>query len=819
MSFLVVAIVFPLLLALLATGTGLLVQLAAGFVLPAALIPAVGFGAMIVISQFTVLAPGVAPLTPWVLAIVAIAGFVAARRGLRDRWRGRAPGLWLLAGAGVLSYLTVASPLLGAGQLTFPGYLLDTTAGFHLAAAEYMLHHGAPLPAPYPAYGAMLSSYYGNGYPSGGQVLLGATGWLSGQDLVWLYFPFQVFELVLSALGLTFIAERAGLPRWAAAVSGWIASAAALVTAYAMMGSIKELTALPELLAMGAMAMTVRTAAQARWRGVIPFAVAAAAALAAIGPAALAWIAILAVAFALAYAATQPAAQELWRSLAVRTAAVASRDVLPRALAGLVAAAVLVIVLAVPTVTRLGKSLTTAASLSGSNAAFAADPGNLVRPLRFVQVFGVWLGPTHRVDPRYVNQTYLLIGLAMVGVGLGLLWLVRRRAWSVIAWFAALLIVWLALYERGTAWTDAKVMMLTSPAVVLLAMIGAFGEVRRSLLPGVVLAAVLGGGVVASDALLYHGTNLAPTARFTELRSIGQRFAGQGPTLLPDFDEYAFYLLRNLDIDSPGFAADMRRPFLLVGGAAPGYGHSYDVDSIEPQFVQEFKLIVVRRSPRASRPPGNFALVSSGRYYDVWRRTGPPPRMHVAAGTPASPMGAIPCRQIGTIAQDARTVGASLRYASRPAPASANLATAIHTATAVPGVDSIGLPQLSFDEPGTIKTTVRIASTGTFSLWLGGYVDRPLTVTVDGRVVGTPSRQSGGDGNMIDVGTVVLSAGAHDIALVRPGGGLSPGDIAGTFIDGIYLEAVGTEREAVDTVAPSRWRSLCGQSLDWLEVT
>lgn len=819
MSFLVVAFLFPLLLAVLASGTGLLVQLAGGFALPAALIPIVGFGAMIVISQFTVLAPAMAPLTPWVLAIVAIAGFLVAPGTLRDRLRHRAPGLWLLVAAAALAYLTVASPLLGAGVLTFPGYLLDTTAGFHLAAGEYMLHHGASLPPPYPAYGAMLSSYYGNGYPSGGQVLLGATGWLSGQDLLWLYFPFQAFELALSALGLAFIAERAGLPRWAAAVSGWIASVAALVTAYAMMGSIKEFTALPALLAMGAMAMLVRTAAAARWRGVIPFAVAAAAAIAAIGPAAAAWIAILAVAFALAYAATQPSAQEVWRSLALRTVAVASRDVAPRAAAGLVVAAGLVLVLVIPTLTRLGKSLSTAASLSGSNASFAADPGNLLRPLRFTQVFGIWLGPTHLVDPRYVNQTYLLIGVAVVCVGLGLLWLVRRRAWTVLTWFAALLIVWLALYERGTEWTDAKVMMLTSPAVVLVAMIGAFGEVRRSLLPGVALAALVGGGVLASDALLYHGTNMAPTARFTELRSIGQRFAAQGPTLLPDFDEYGFYVLRKLDIDSPGFAGVMRRPFLLVGGGPPGYGHSYDVDSIEPQFVQEFKLIVVRRSPRASRPPGDFRLAYSGDYYDVWRRTGPPPRMHLAAGTPTSPVGEIACRQIRSIANAARATGGGLRYATRPAPASANLARAIHTSSAATGVDGQGLPQFSFTAPGTIKTTVRVRSAGTFRLWLGGYVDRPLTVTVDGRVVGTPTRQSGGEGNMIDVGSVVLSPGAHEIALVRPGGGLAPGDNAGAFVDGVYLEPVGSERESVATVAPGQWRSLCGRPVDWLEVT
>jgi hypothetical protein len=37
-------------------------------------------------------------------------------------------------------------------------------------------------------------------------------------------------------------------------------------------------------------------------------------------------------------------------------------------------------------------------------------------------------------------------------------------------------------------------------------------------------------------------------------------------------------------------------------------------------------------------------------------------------------------------------------------------------------------------------------------------------------------------------------------------------------LDGVIFEPVAAEEEQVQSVAPSAWRSLCGQSLDWVEV-
>src|SRR5947209_18238480 len=143
MSFVVVVVVFPLLLAVLSLGAGLFVESVVRVRLPAPLVPAIGFGALIVVSQMTVLSGTIAPATPWILAAIAIGGVVLSRGTLRERWASRGATWWMPAAAAAAAYLTVAAPLIATGHLTWPGYLLDTTAGFHLAAGEYMLHHGA----------------------------------------------------------------------------------------------------------------------------------------------------------------------------------------------------------------------------------------------------------------------------------------------------------------------------------------------------------------------------------------------------------------------------------------------------------------------------------------------------------------------------------------------------------------------------------------------------------------------------------------------------------------------------------------------------
>ncbi len=803
MHYLAVVVLFPLLFWALSLGCGLLVERLTGILLPGLLLVPIGFGVLVAVSQFTTWWGPTAPLTPLVLLGLALLGFGLGRAALLGRWRGRTRGWSLGILTALAAYLIVAAPEILSFRPTFSGYLLDTTGAIQIAGAERLLHHAHDFSTGIPAYGTTLAAYFGNGYPSGGHSVLAAIGWLSGQDLIWLYSPFQALELSLAALCLTFLVGRAGLPRLAAAIAGTVAAVPALVYAYALMGSIKEITALPMLLLMGALIVCARELwLRCGIRAVLPFALAGAAALDAIGIAASPWVGLFGAAALLAAVPISRRRGDLTR-LAVGGLALAAST----ALVGL------------PTVGPLSKTLKLAEGVSSSDAAAVSDPGNLVRPLKFIQALGVWLGESHRVDPRYLNQTYLLMGVMLVSIALGLIWLLRRRAWALLGFVAISMIVWVFLHRHATTWTDAKLLVLLSPVLVLLAMLGAFGMMRTRHFEGLVLAVVLLAGVLGSDALLYHGTNLAPTARFSELNTVDQRFAGKGPTLAPDFEEYDLYLLRNTAVDVPGLAYSGE--FAFVGGESKRYGHSYDLDSLALPTVERFNTIVMRRSPAWSRPPSNFKLAWTGRYYSVWRREGPAPLAHIPLGAGFEPSSVPTCSSLRAIALQAARSGAQITVASRPINVAVDLATAAHSPSIVVSADLEGRPQLSLPGPGSIESSFRVRSAGVYELWLAGDADRPLSVSVDGHVVGSVAAQSGDDGNVMDVATIRVSSGKHLLRIVRDGGDLRPDDTGSSIVDGIIFEpiAASAEREALQSIAPAGWKSLCGRPMDWIELT
>jgi hypothetical protein len=799
MHFLAVVVLFPLLFWLLCCGCGLLAERFTGSRLPALLVIPVGFAVLVVVSQFTLWYGPTAPLTPFVLLALALVGVAAARGDLRERWRARSGGWWVAFVPAVATYVLVAAPVLAAGRLTFTGYLLDTTGAVQLAGAERILHHAHDFLPGVPAYGTTLTAYFGNSYPSGGHGVLASVGWLSGQDLIWLYTPFQALELGVAALGLTYLAKSTGLSRAAAAVTGTIAAAPALVYAYALMGSIKEITALPVLVLMGALLVCARELRRSCGvRAVIPFAVAAAAALNAIGFAASPWVAFFAT--AALFAAVPVSRRADLRGLAL----------------GGVVLAIATVVVALPTVGPLSKSLALAEGVSNSNAKALSDPGNLLRPLKFLQTLGIWLGETHRLEPKYVNQTYVLLGVAVVCVAFGLIWLIRRRAWSVLAFVAGSLIVWDFLHHHATPWTDAKLLVILSPVVVFLALVGAFGLMRARLLEGLSLVVLLSAGILLSDGLLYHGTNLAPTQRFTELMAINADFASQGPTLTPDFEEYTLYLLRDMQPDAPGLAYS--GPFTFVNGVSGLYGHSYDLDSLVLPSIERFRTIVMRRSPLWSRPPGNFTLEWSGRYYTVWRRVGRSPRAHVGLAGASGPTAVPRCETLRSLGKRAMRIGARIAFVPRPQSVSADLTTTARSSLVGVSSDLEGHPQLGFGGPARVQGSFSVKATTDYEMWLGGDVDRPLHVIVDGRGIGAPAAQSGDDGTMVYVATIRLRAGRHSFQLVRGGGDLRPDDNGSTAIDGVIFEPVGAEDGRVQTVAAHAWHSLCGRELDWIEI-
>jgi hypothetical protein len=214
------------------------------------------------------------------------------------------------------------------------------------------------------------------------------------------------------------------------------------------------------------------------------------------------------------------------------------------------------LVFALPTWADASGSLQVARSIASTS-----NPGNLNTPLRSTQVFGTWLRASYKQLPvgSDLTLTNVIILITLVACLAGAVQIVRSRQYALAGWLAAMLAVWLAFSVFATTWVDAKALMLTSPVVVLIAWGGVAALLRasasvRMLRPAAALLALaLAGGVFASDAIQYHGSNLAPTARYEEMASVNARFSGRGPTLFTDFDEYALYELRDLGVGGPDF--------------------------------------------------------------------------------------------------------------------------------------------------------------------------------------------------------------------------------------------------------------------------
>lgn len=788
---------YPALLALLCIGAGLAVERAGGRDLPLSLLPAVGVAALIALSQLLTYAAPISRVTPWAMLALAAAGLVLCRRraaAMAAAVRARPGG----AAMPVLAYALAIAPVLLAGRPSFSAFMALSDSAVHMIGADYLIEHGrrfTNLDAA-TSYGQFIHNYYGTSYPSGADTLFGGSALLVGVPLIWAFQPLNAF-LLACALGPARILARAGGLRgaWASAAA-LAAVAGALVYAYELIGSVKEMASLPMLLGSGALLVEHR-----RWLAGGPRAVLAPALLLAAGVSALGVaFGVWAVVAALVVAALLLEGVRSGELRAGRAAATAAAGV------------AVALVAALPTVAEVQGSVQAASAIASTS-----NPGNLHSPLRAVQSLGVWLGGSYKERPGGAGGTLtsVLVALALACCALGVLRLVQLRVWVLSAWLGLLGAAWLAVSLSVTTWASAKTLMLTSPAVVILAWTGVgwlLGERRGPPLraAGAAIGVALLLGVLASDALQYRATNLAPTARYRELEAVGRRFGGEGPAVFTDFDEYAMYVLRDIGIAGPDFTYGP--PWLAA--AASGYGTPVELGRLAPAALARYPLLITRRDPTQPRPPAAYAQVWGGDWYLVWRRR-PGARPALAHVTlPAA--SAAQCSAIGALAARAPAAGSTLAGAVRPALVRAPLLSARR-----PAGWGRQRQALVMGRVGTLQTAVVLPHTGAWELWLQGEFMPGVSVAVDGRVVARPAGELSGNSLVADTlppVALLLSAGRHEITVTRGAPGWAPGAKGAAVLFGVTFAPAGSTPPRLLTLPASSWSSLCGRDLEWVEL-
>ncbi|HWJ50629.1 MAG TPA: hypothetical protein VNR42_06380 [Solirubrobacteraceae bacterium] len=795
--FLATALLYPCVLVALCLGAGLLVDRVSGRFLPASLLGTVGAAGLIALSQLTTYVHWFAPATPYLMLVIALVGYWAGRRRARDllaRVRAHA----FAVAAALLAYGVALAPVLLAGRPSFSSYMALADSAVHMIGADYLIRHGqdyAHLDLRN-SYGQFIHAYYGTSYPSGADTLFGGSAALLRLPLIWAFQPFNALMLAIAVGPAWLLARRLGLDGAWAALAALSAVVPALVYAYELFGSVKEVTATGMILTLGCLIAIHRDWLRGPPTRAIPFALVLAGGASALGAAFGAW----------GLVATVVLAVVLMHDLLARREPVRSAV----ALAGCAVAVLLTA--AWPTWIDLSGSVRVA-----QNIASTSNSGNLSLPLRAIQVFGVWLGGSYKLEPHgsALAVTHALVALALLAAALGAVRVLRRRAYALAGWLALMLLTWLAVTRLVTTWGSAKTLMLTSPVVVLLAWggVAALRELPRRWVAASsasLLALTLLGGEVASDAMQYHTANLAPTARYEELASLGSRFAGQGPTLLTDFDEWSMYALRNLDVGGPDFVY----PPPALAAAAGGYGYAVDLDRVSPAALRSYPLMVTRRDPAASRPPAAYQLVWQRSYYQVWRRTpgAAPATAHIALhGTSAAR-----CRQIG------RLVSADRRPAHLFAAQVPDLVSVQLTHASRPAGWGRERAALVMKRPGRLYTTFRVPTAGVWNVWVKGQIMPTVELSVDGHSIASVGGQLGGNSLVMNSAPpipVSLTAGVHRLTVTRRGFDPSPGDGGSAVLDAIELTPASEPSGGVlRDVAVSRWRSLCGGNYEWVEL-
>ena len=135
----------------------------------------------------------------------------------------------------------------------------------------------------------------------------------------------------------------------------------------------------------------------------------------------------------------------------------------------------------------------------------------------------------------------------------GLAWAAYKRDRGLLFVGIASAVALLYFTQRTGPWIQLKAICVVGPVALALAFagvaairgVGRFGQFPKAA--SWIAAGVLTAVVLAGNAMAFHDISLAPTDRMRDLERVGDKFAGQGPTLYPAHEEYAEYFLRKAD--------------------------------------------------------------------------------------------------------------------------------------------------------------------------------------------------------------------------------------------------------------------------------
>ena len=169
--------------------------------------------------------------------------------------------------------------------------------------------------------------------------------------------------------------------------------------------------------------------------------------------------------------------------------------------------------------------------------------------------------------------------LALAGIVLEL----RRRRPAGLLLLIPMAVVGALLAPSLSPYAGGKLLVVLSPAVVLMAAIGGFALLAKRIrwlqvLAGLGLAVMIA-GVLVSDGLGYREATLAPPDRIDAMTDAADHATGGGVWLVNEWEEFAKYFMRDIKVNA-AFEAESPRP-AEMRKPRPIFGRYYDLDALD----------------------------------------------------------------------------------------------------------------------------------------------------------------------------------------------------------------------------------------------
>lgn len=796
-------VIVPLLLALLCYGFGLAFSLVTRKPMNFTLATVIGFLLMAILGSVTTISTATAPYTAIAFGVISVAGLIISAVWFGSHYRFD----FLPSAAGFITYIAFSLPTVAYGNPSWAGWIkLDDDSSF-LAVTDRLMNVGRTVPIPIAStFDRLIQTFFASeasghfSYPVGTFIPFGVISKLTGIEKAWFYQPYLTFSAALVAMMLVLILRTQIASRTLVVIMASISTMAATIYSYVMWGGVKEIVIIiPLTLFAFALfhALDAKDTKEFHLYALIALlGILVVGGTAGVGYGApIFFIAILLI---------------LWRSNRRYFFYLLS-------VSGVLTGALILML-------KSGNK-----AITNLFIPIIGDTGNLTKSLNMGQLLGIWPSQDFRLDPVYKPLTFFLIGVAFVFVIAGLYFSIIKSKWIVPALLASCVAVVSTSYFWGGIWLTGKAVAVASPIFLLAASIGIhelwvelgkdawqkFAEYRLRLAI-VVLAVLVGSGVILSDMYTYKNVSLAPYAQQDELRNINKMFAGEGPALMTEYSVYGSrYFLRNLEAEA---ASELRVHVIPTrDGSQVPRGYAADIDLFDPATIDYYNLLVLRKSPNGSRPPLDYNLAWSGQHYLVWKKVnGVNVKKTLPLGSIFYP-GAIPtCDAVDTfLAQRAKT---DKIYTAVRNPVYVVDFTAGELPTNWQGMATY-TGGVHFSAPGAFNRNFSVGATGKYEMWIAGSFPGRLRVLVDGGEV--YSGHSVFEGNLYmtnPLSSVELSTGSHVLTVIYESPKLMSGSDSPSEFGPIYFSSQSAGDVKVKQVSVSRISKLCTQNLDWIAI-